>query len=219
MPCLPDKITSIGLDIGSVNCGLGVINVWISSTVSVVGGAGAVTDSLNIECVGGGGYSVPDGIRATSGVRIELVDSMIDVLEPNVEVGSIIGIEGFTNQPRSFTAFSVGEMGGYVRHWAYKSKAKYAITIPPMFLNSLCGAGRRGLTHKQRKETIGNYLEEHCGLRGDNEHETDALGFAWIAGLVLLFKQGREKCVRYHLGRKIHIIEKLQDLKYWLKEG
>ena len=98
MPCLPDKITSIGLDIGSVNCGIAVINIWTDTTIQVEGGAGSVTDSLNIECVGGGGYSVPGGIRATSGARIELVDSMIGVLEPNVEVGSIIGIEGFTNQ-------------------------------------------------------------------------------------------------------------------------
>ena len=216
MPCLPDKVTSIGLDIGSVNCGLGVIDVWSSSTV-LSERLAFCKGQLDVKGVGGCGRSVSGGIKATSGVRIEFIDSMIDILEPNVETGSIIGIEGFTNQPRSFTAFSVGEMGGYVRYWAYKSKAKHAIIIPPMFLNSLCGAGKRGLTHKQRKELISNYLQEHCELRGDNEHETDALGYAWIAGLVLLFREGHEQCIRYHLGRKIHIIEKLQDVKYWLK--
>ena len=207
MPCLPDKITAVGLDIGSVNCGMGIINVWEWD-----GSA-----QLNTENVGGGSYSVPGGIKATSGARIEFVGSMIDTIEPNVDAGSIIGIEGFTNQSRSFTAFSIGEMGGYFRYWAYKSNAKHVIIIPPIFLNSLCGAGKRGLTHAQRKKIIGDYLEKYYGLRGGSEHETDALGFAWIASLAVLFKEGFEECIRYHLGRKVFIIERLQDVKYWLK--
>ena len=212
-PCLPDKITSIGLDIGSVNCGHVVINVWGDVVDAIYGN----DVQLNVKPVGGSGCSVPGGIRATSGVRIEFVDSMVGILEPNVKAGSIIGIEGFTNQPRSFTAFSIGEMGGYVRVWAYKSKAEHVIVIPPMFLNSLCGANRRGLTSEQRKKIIGAYLQEHCCLKSENEHVVDAFGYAWIASLALLFKRGFEKCVRKHLGRKTHIIEKLQDVKHWLK--
>ena len=204
MPCSLGKITSLGLDIGSVNCGLGIIRVW----------GDADSMQLNIESSGHVTRKVPGGVSATSVARIKLVDSMAAYCRD--EAVDIAGVEGFTNQPRSFTAFSIGEMGGYVRSWIYRSDIKHAVIIPPVYLNTLCGAGGRGLKPAQRKYIIGHYLEHHCGLKGDSEHEMDALGFAWIACLVLIFRNGGSDLVRHCLGDKIRLIQNLQHLKYWL---
>ena len=204
--CSRDRVTAVGLDIGSVNCGLGVIEAW-----------GHGSCGISIEELGQYTCKVPDGVKATSAQRLHEVECMMNY--PNEDFVTIVGIEGYTNQSRSFTSFSIGEMGGYVRKIVYDSKITYAVIIPPIFLNSLCGAGGRGLSHSKRKRIIADYLKLYCCLQGDNEHTTDALGYAWLAYLALIWRWGYPNLVKDFLPGSASLIASLQDKKHWLKVG
>ena len=206
-----NSTVAMGLDVGSVNCGRGVIKVWPDDNHT----------EFNISMIEALSGKVPYGIKADPIDRIKFIEGYLQLRGVVAHTLTILGIEGFTNQQKSFTSFSTGEMGGYVRYASYYSdRVPNIVIIPPMFLNAFCGANKRGTKQSERKKIIKKYLQEHCSLEDSNEHATDALGFAWLAYLAYTYKGGYElsrtlikKCV----GRKIHIIEKLQDDKYWLK--
>lgn len=198
-----------GADIGSVNCGAATIGVKCKL---------AGFDVLG--CTHASYIKVDGGIHATLTRRILAASKLTD----NFNKPAVIGIEEFTMQRSSYTAFSIGEMNGYVRLMASR-KADSLVLIPPSTLNSLCGCLKKD-KRPDRKLRVQEFVEKLIGEfdyrnvmfesnKAEIEQQADAIGYAYCAWLALLVKTQKRAWVSEAVGNKIKLFDKFLDEKYW----
>lgn len=200
-----------GLDIGSVNCAAAIIGV---------GGHEQPPYDLEVRMEDSLYVAVANGIKSTPRNKADGALKLVGLLDRREVL--LAGVEDFTNQPASFTAFSIGEMNGYVRNQLMLMGME-AVLVAPSLLNALCGANKKRMKRDDRKVAIRTYLVEHCdfnvtgGTSKEREQRIDAFGYAWMAFWCMQAKLGKWELVSKYLGSKTSLFHRygLSGCLFW----